>query len=107
MPLTDLTARWPLREVSRVEDGQPLSHGATYVVASDTKALSGHSDLVLGHVATSDPDQATALRTWRTQHGAVPGSMEVWLAHRSLATLPLRLTQQCRSAQQLGRRCHQ
>jgi cystathionine gamma-lyase len=81
---------------------QPLALGATYVVASDTKALTGHSDLVLGHVATGDPDKAAALRTWRTQQGGIPGPMEVWLAHRSLATLPLRLSQQCRSALQLA-----
>jgi cystathionine gamma-lyase len=77
---------------------QPLALGATYVAASDTKALTGHSDVVLGHVATRDPDRATSLRTWRTQHGSIPGPMEVWLAHRSLATLPLRLSQQCKSA---------
>src|SRR5919109_2195895 len=35
----------------------PLELGATYVVASDTKALTGHSDVVLGHVATRDPDR--------------------------------------------------
>ena len=81
---------------------QPLSLGADYVVCSDTKALTGHSDLVLGHVATKDPERAAALRTWRTQHGAIPGPMEVWLAHRSLATLPLRLMRQCESAQQLA-----
>ncbi|HET6616660.1 MAG TPA: cystathionine gamma-lyase [Gemmatimonadota bacterium] len=81
---------------------QPLALGADYVVASDTKALTGHSDLVLGHVATTDPEQASALRTWRTQHGGIPGPMEVWLAHRSLATLPLRLDRQCSSAQQLA-----
>jgi cystathionine gamma-lyase len=28
--------------------------------------------------------------------------MEVWLAHRALATLPMRLNQQCASAQQLA-----
>ena len=81
---------------------QPLQLGADYVVASDTKALTGHSDLVLGHVATTDADRAHALRTWRAQHGAIPGPMEVWLAHRSLATLPLRLTRQCSSAQALA-----
>jgi cystathionine gamma-lyase len=81
---------------------QPLALGATYVVASDTKALSGHSDLVLGHVATTDADRAAALRTWRTQHGSIPGPMEVWLAHRSLATLPLRLNRQCESALELA-----
>jgi cystathionine gamma-lyase len=82
---------------------QPLSLGADYVIASDTKALTGHSDVVLGHVATRDPDRVAALRTWRTQHGSIPGPMEVWLAHRSLATLPLRLSQQCRSALELAR----
>jgi cystathionine gamma-lyase len=81
---------------------QPLTRGATFVVASDTKAITGHGDLVLGHVATTDESQAAALRLWRTQHGAVPGPMEVWLAHRSLATLPLRLSQQCASAEQLA-----
>jgi cystathionine gamma-lyase len=81
---------------------QPLALDADYVVASDTKALTGHSDLVLGHVATADRERATTLRTWRTLHGAIPGPMEVWLAHRSLATLALRLTRQCASAQQLA-----
>lgn len=81
---------------------RPLALGATYVVASDTKALSGHSDLILGHVATRDSGRAEALRLWRSQHGAIPGPMEVWLAHRSLATLPLRVTRQCSTAQQLA-----
>jgi cystathionine gamma-lyase len=81
---------------------QPLELGATYVVASDTKALTGHSDLVLGHVATTDESRAEALRTWRSQHGAIPGPMEVWLAHRSLPTLPLRLARQCASAERLA-----
>ena len=83
---------------------QPLQLGAAFVVASDTKALTGHSDVVLGHVATRDEEKAVALRTWRTQHGAIPWPMEVWLAHRSLATLPLRLTRQCQSAQQIAER---
>jgi cystathionine gamma-lyase len=81
---------------------QPLLLGADYVVASDTKALTGHSDLVLGHVAARDSDRVAAIRGWRTQHGAIPGPMETWLAHRSLATLPIRLTRQCSSAQQLA-----
>ena len=81
---------------------QPLALGADYVVASDTKALTGHSDLVLGHAASADPERVAGLRTWRTQQGGIPGPMEVWLAHRSLATLPLRLNRQCASAQQLA-----
>jgi cystathionine gamma-lyase len=81
---------------------QPLALGATLVVASDTKALTGHSDLILGHVATSDAHLGEALRTWRSRHGAIPGPMEVWLAHRSLPTLPVRVSRQCSTAQQLA-----
>lgn len=82
---------------------QPLSLGADFSVASDTKALTGHSDLILGHVATRDPALAEQLRTWRTQIGAIPGPMEVWLAHRSLATLDMRLERQCHNALALAR----
>jgi cystathionine gamma-lyase len=85
---------------------QPLALGADYSVASDTKALTGHHDVVLGHVAVTDPERAAALRTWRTQHGAIPGPMEVWLAHRSLATLPLRLDRQCTTAHRLAELLH-
>ena len=81
---------------------QPLALGATFVLASDSKALTGHSDLILGHVATRDDQLVEALRTWRAQHGAIPGPMEVWLAHRSLPTLPVRVSRQCATAQRLA-----
>jgi cystathionine gamma-lyase len=77
---------------------QPLALGADYSVASDTKALTGHSDLVLGHVACRDADRALAVRTWRSSTGAVPGVFETWLAHRSLMTLDLRLGRQAANA---------
>lgn len=81
----------------------PLALGADFSVASDTKALTGHSDLILGHVAVRDPAWAERLLAWRTQMGAIPGPMEVWLAHRSLATLDLRLERQCHNALALAR----
>jgi len=83
---------------------QPLALGADFVVASDAKAITGHSDLILGHVATRDQEKLNALRTWRTQHGAIAGPMEVWLAHRSLPTLPLRVERQSESAMCLAQR---
>jgi len=76
----------------------PLELGADFSVASDTKALTGHSDLILGHVAVQDATWADKVRAWRTQIGAVPGPMEVWVAHRSLATLEMRLARQCSNA---------
>src|SRR5262245_32098798 len=81
---------------------RPLELGATLVVTSDTKAMTGHTDIILGHVATADPQRMAALRTWRTQHGSIPGPMEVWLEHRSLATLPLRINRQCTTALKLA-----
>ncbi|HEY0428619.1 MAG TPA: cystathionine gamma-lyase, partial [Pyrinomonadaceae bacterium] len=77
----------------------PLSLGADFSVASDSKALTGHSDLILGHVAVQNENLATALLKWRTQMGGIPAPMEVWLAHRSLATLEVRFERQCRNAQ--------
>jgi len=76
----------------------PLELGADFSVASDAKGLTGHSDLILGHVAVRDSVLAKKLLVWREQIGAVPGPMEVWLAHRSLATLEMRLERQCRNA---------
>jgi len=81
---------------------RPLEHGADYSVASDTKALSGHSDLLLGHVAARDSGRGERLRQWRTRSGVVPGPFEVWLAHRSLGTLDLRLERQATSARALA-----
>lgn len=77
---------------------RPLDLGADFSISSDTKALTGHADLLLGHVAVRDPVWAERLRTWRTQMGAIPGPLEVWLAHRSLATLEVRLSRQCQNA---------
>ncbi|WP_238013008.1 cystathionine gamma-lyase [Dactylosporangium sp. AC04546] len=77
---------------------RPLDHGADFSVASGTKALTGHSDLLLGYVCTRDPQLAATIRTWRGRTGAVPGPFEAWLAHRSLGTLDLRLARQSANA---------
>jgi cystathionine gamma-lyase len=73
---------------------RPLDLGADLVVASGTKALTGHSDLLLGYLATNDADLLTRLTTWRALTGGVPGPFDAWLAHRSMATLDLRLARQ-------------
>jgi cystathionine gamma-lyase len=77
---------------------RPLDMGADVSVASATKALTGHSDLVLGYVCTRSAELAAALRRWRDLSGGVPGPFEAWLAHRSLGTLDLRLARQSANA---------
>jgi cystathionine gamma-lyase len=80
----------------------PLHLGADFSLAADTKALAGHSDLLLGHVAVRDAGLAEKLLWWRKHTGAIPGPMEVWLAHRSLPTLALRLERECENAMQIA-----
>lgn len=70
---------------------RPLELGADLAVLSGTKTLSGHSDVLLGAVSVRDPELHAALLRWRSQTGGVPGPFEAWLAHRSMATLALRL----------------
>ncbi|GIJ45743.1 putative cystathionine gamma-lyase [Virgisporangium aliadipatigenens] len=77
---------------------RPLELGADISVASGTKALTGHSDLLLGYVCTRDPDLHAELRNWRNLTGGVPGPFEAWLAHRSMGTLDLRLSRQTHNA---------
>lgn len=76
----------------------PLAMGADISISSDTKALAGHSDVLLGHVSTRDAELAKRLRAHRESTGSIPGPMEVWLAHRSLATLDVRMRRQCANA---------
>ncbi|MBL1091340.1 MULTISPECIES: cystathionine gamma-lyase [Streptomyces] len=77
---------------------RPLDLGADFSVASGTKALTGHGDVLLGYVSTRDAALVDAVRQWRKTVGAIPGPMESWLAHRSLATLALRVRQQSAGA---------
>ncbi len=77
---------------------RPIELGADLVVASDTKAVAGHSDLLYGHVTAADPAVAARIRAWRRLSGAIPGPFETWLVHRSLSTLDLRLARQAENA---------
>ncbi|QKW51147.1 cystathionine gamma-lyase [Streptomyces buecherae] len=82
---------------------RPLALGADFSLASGTKAVTGHGDLLLGYVTCRTPELAADVRAWRKSVGAVPGPMETWLAHRSLATLQLRVDRQAVTALALAR----
>ncbi len=73
---------------------RPLELGADFSVASGTKQLTGHGDVLLGYVTGRDAETMAAVRRWRKIVGAIPGPMEAWLAHRSIATLHLRVDRQ-------------
>jgi cystathionine gamma-lyase len=77
---------------------RPLELGADLTVGSDTKALTGHSDLLLGHVSTTDDALHDRIQAWRNHTGNTPGPFEAWLGHRSMSTLDLRLARQAANA---------
>ena len=83
---------------------RPLALGADYSIASASKYLTGHADLILGYVAARDSARAEDLVSWRTHTGSGAGPFEAWLAHRSLATLDVRLERACTTAQALAER---
>ncbi|WP_324273946.1 cystathionine gamma-lyase [Blastococcus brunescens] len=77
---------------------RPLELGAHMTVGSDTKALTGHSDLLLGHVTTADEELFARVKGFRDRTGSTPGPFEAWLGHRSMSTLDLRLARQATNA---------
>jgi cystathionine gamma-synthase len=83
---------------------QPLDSGADIVVHSATKFIAGHSDVVLGAVATRDDQLYDVLKKRRDMIGAVPGAFEAWLALRGLRTLHVRLDRAQQNARELVRR---
>lgn len=70
---------------------QPLVLGADIVMHSATKYLNGHSDVVMGIVATSNPDMIEKLRFNQNAVGAVPSPFDCYMMMRGLKTLHLRM----------------
>jgi cystathionine gamma-synthase len=83
---------------------RPLDLGADLVVHSATKYLAGHSDVVMGAVLTRDDEVYAALKGRRDLIGAIPGTVESWLALRGLRTLHLRVERAQANASELARR---
>ena len=77
---------------------RPLELGADIVLHSTTKYLGGHSDLVGGFAATTDPTIAERLYFLQKSLGAVPGPFDCWLVLRGLKTLTVRMRQHCENA---------
>jgi cystathionine beta-lyase/cystathionine gamma-synthase len=82
---------------------RPLDLGAAATMTSLTKSASGHSDVLMGAVATRDRDLAGKVRGWRGVGGGIPGPFESWLVLRGLRTLPLRIQRQSENALAVAR----
>lgn len=76
---------------------RPLALGADLVLASATKYLGGHSDLVAGSVSGSKKLIEKIQKT-QVLYGPTLGAFDSWLLARSLRTLPLRVRKQSENA---------
>eukprot|EP01027_Heterolobosea_sp_BB2_P025269 GEZU01038776.1.p1 GENE.GEZU01038776.1~~GEZU01038776.1.p1 ORF type:complete len:422 (-),score=159.06 GEZU01038776.1:109-1308(-) len=76
----------------------PLDLGADIVVHSVTKYLNGHSDVVMGALATNDDALYEKLKFFQNAIGTVPSPFDSFLAVRGLKTLPLRMQQHEKNA---------
>jgi len=83
---------------------RPLELGADIVVHSATKYLAGHSDALIGALVVRDDALFDVLKGRRDLLGAIPGTLEAWLALRGLRTLHLRVERAQANAVELVRR---
>lgn len=83
---------------------RPLELGADLVMHSATKYLAGHSDLLLGVLATRSAELHDQLADRRTLTGAIPGALESYLALRGLRTFVLRMERAQANALELAER---
>ena len=81
---------------------RPLELGADVVLHSTTKYIGGHSDIIGGFVATSDPTIAERLYFLQKSLGAIPGPFDCWLALRGVKTLALRMRAHSENARRVA-----
>jgi cystathionine gamma-lyase len=70
---------------------RPLDLGADIVMYSLTKYMNGHSDVVMGSIATNSDELHDKLRYYQNATGIVPSPFDCYLVNRSLKTLSLRM----------------
>ncbi len=73
----------------------PLALGADIVMHSVTKYISGHSDVVMGALCTSDDNLYKQLAFIHNSCGATPGPQDSFLVLRGIKTLHIRMERHC------------
>jgi len=80
---------------------RPLAFGINLSVASATKYLAGHSDVVAGVIAGAEADVVACWQLTKLL-GPTLDPMAAWLLHRGLKTLALRMRRASDNAQSLA-----
>jgi cystathionine beta-lyase/cystathionine gamma-synthase len=73
----------------------PLDQGASIVMHSATKYLSGHSDVIQGALMMNDESLREQLYFIQKSTGAVPGPQDCFLVLRGIKTLHVRMQRHC------------
>ncbi len=101
--ITAITAIAKKRNVLTVADNtfaspylqNPLDLGADVVMHSVTKFIAGHSDVIMGFLATNDPQLDEQFAFIQNASGAVPGPQDCFLVLRGIKTLHVRMDRHC------------
>ncbi|XP_071119263.1 cystathionine gamma-lyase-like [Haliotis cracherodii] len=77
---------------------RPLDLGVDIVMHSITKYMNGHSDVLMGSLATNDANIAQQIKFFQMALGAVPSPFDCFMVQRGLKTLAIRLREHCSNA---------
>lgn len=80
---------------------RPFEHGASFVVHSMTKYLSGHGD-TMGGIVVAEGANLGLLRALSRTVGFNLGPFECYFAMRGIKTFPLRMERQCANARNVA-----
>lgn len=80
----------------------PLDLGASIVMHSVTKYLSGHSDVIMGALVLNDEALYKELAFIQNSCGAVPGPQDSFLVLRGIKTLHLRMERHCLNGRKIA-----
>ncbi len=81
----------------------PLDLGADVVMHSVTKYISGHSDVIMGFLGTSDSELESKFAFIQNSSGAIPGPNDCFLVLRGIKTLHLRMQRHCENGEKVAR----
>jgi len=80
----------------------PLDIGADIVMHSVSKYINGHSDVIMGVIATNRKDLRDELQFLQNGIGAIPSPFDCFLVLRSMKTLHVRMREHERNAIQIA-----
>ena len=80
----------------------PLDQGADIVMHSVTKYIAGHSDVIMGFLATNDAELDEQFGFIQNSSGAVPGPQDCFLVLRGIKTLHVRMQRHCENGEKLA-----